>query len=54
MRRMNNNLFSALGHRPIVEITAPELLATIRKIEKRGSLEVSHRSLQTAGQIFRY
>jgi hypothetical protein len=31
-----------------------ELLAVIRKIEERGSLEVAHRTLQEVGRIFRY
>jgi integrase len=43
-----------IGHRPIKEISAPELLDTLRKIEKRGALEISHRAMQTCGQVFRY
>ncbi len=33
---------------------APELLATIRRIEARGALETAHRALQNCGQVFRY
>ncbi len=53
-RRLEVNIFPAIGSRPIVSITAPELLAAIRIIEKRGAHDVSHRSLQTTGQVFRY
>lgn len=30
------NLFPDIGSRPITSITAPELLASLRKVEKRG------------------
>lgn len=54
MRRLEGNLFPALGHRPIGEIDAPELLATVRKIEARGSHDLAHRVLAMSGQVFRY
>ena len=41
-------------HRPINEIIAPELLIVLRRIEKRGVLETTHRLHQNCGQIFRY
>lgn len=43
-----------LGMRPISEITAPDLLAVIRRIEERGALETAKKTLQMCGQIFRY
>lgn len=46
--------FPALGARPITEITAPELLAVLRKIEARGAFEMSKKSMQLAGQVFRF
>lgn len=51
---MEKNLFPSLGLRPVNEITAPELLATIRKVEARGALEIAHRCSQTCSQVFRY
>jgi integrase len=54
MTRLENDAFPLLGSRPINQINAAELLATIRKIEKRGAVDLSHRVLQTCGQIFRY
>lgn len=54
MESLESNVFPDLGHRPIGEITAPELLATLRKIEKRGALDVAQRVLQRSGAVFRY
>ncbi len=51
---LEKELFPALGARPIAEITAPELLGVLRKIEARGALEMSKKSMQLAGQIFRF
>ena len=52
--RLERDLFPWLGHRPIKEITAPELLACLRRIEARGALDTAHRAHQNTGQIFRY
>lgn len=38
---IEKDLFPALGARPIAEITPPELLAVLRKIESRGAFEMS-------------
>jgi integrase len=43
-----------VGARPIAEITPPELLQVIRKIEARGALETAHRALANCSQVFRY
>jgi integrase len=53
-RMMAKDLFPYLGTRPLNEITPPELLAVLRKIESRGALESAKRTKQIAGQIFRY
>ena len=53
-RRLEANIFPALGKRPIAEMEAPELLAALRKIESRGSHDLAHRLLQVCGQVFRY
>ena len=54
IRRLEADIFKEIGSRPINQITAPELLHTIQKIEKRGAIDIAHRALQTCGQIFRY
>src|SRR5438034_4727853 len=38
----------------IAEISAPELLAAVRKVEHRGAYDLAHRILQVASQVFRY
>lgn len=54
IKRLENDVFPWLGGRPIGEINAPELLATLRRTEARGALDTAHRVLQNCGQIFRY
>ncbi len=54
LKRLETDVFPLLGSRPIGQIKAPELLVTIQKIEKRGAIDLAHRVIQTAGQIFRY
>lgn len=54
IRRLERDIFPWLGNRPIAEITAPELLQSLRRIEARGVLETAHRALQNCGQVFRY
>jgi integrase len=54
IRRFERDIFPWIGGRPIAEVTAPELLAVIRRIENRGALETAHRALGNCGQVFRY
>jgi integrase len=53
-RHLEHNVFPWIGSRPITEITAPELLSVLRKMEDRGILETAHRVRATCGQVFRY
>jgi len=48
------DLFPHIGNRPVNEITAPDLLACLRRVESRGAIETAHRVKQVAGQVFRY
>ena len=54
LRRLESNLFPEIGSEPIAEVTAPMLLAAVRKIEHRGAHDLAHRVLQVASQVFRY
>jgi integrase len=54
MDRMEADLFPWIGSRSIANITAPELLACLRRIEGRGAIDTAHRAHQNAGQVFRY
>lgn len=52
--RLEKEILPALGRRPIRDINAPEILAMLQKIEKRGAYEMAKRCKQYCGQILRY
>ena len=52
--RLENDVYLYIGQRPIMEITPPELLMVLRRIESRGALDSAHRTRNTCSQIFRY
>ena len=54
MERIAKNIFPYLGNRPISEITPPELLSVLRKIEIRGAVDQAHRVRGICSLIFRY
>ncbi|CAE6828819.1 tyrosine-type recombinase/integrase [Paraburkholderia nemoris] len=54
IQRLEKDVFPWLGARPVVEITAPELLTVLRRIEDRGALDTALRAKQNCGQVFRY
>jgi len=54
LKRFERDVFPWLGGRPVAEITAKDLLATIRRVEARGAVETAHRALGCCGQVFRY
>lgn len=53
-RRLESDVFPIIGHRPIAELGAAELVAMVKRIEARGALDIAKRSMQTCGQVFRY
>ena len=53
LTRLENDVFPYIGIRPMDEITPPEMLAVIRRIESR-TLETAHRAKIACGQIYRY
>lgn len=54
LRNLEKDLFPWLGDRRMGEIEAVELLATVRRVEARGSLDVAHRVLSTSRAVFKY
>lgn len=52
--RLDKNMLPSLGHRPINEIVAKEIVHMVKVILERGSRDIAKRSLETSGQIFRY
>src|SRR5207253_1349876 len=43
-----------LGNRPIADIEAPELLAVLKRLEKKGIHDTAHRVRAVCGRVFRY
>jgi hypothetical protein len=43
-----------LGKRPIAATEAPDLLAVLRQLEKRGANDTAHRVRAVCGRVFRY
>ncbi len=53
-RLLEKDIYPYIGTQTIKDITAPEVLAVLRRIESRGTIYVAHRAKQVAGQVFRY
>ncbi|WP_020414619.1 tyrosine-type recombinase/integrase [Microbulbifer variabilis] len=51
---LERDLKPYLGKRPISEISPPEVLRCLRRIESRGTLETAHRVKRVASQVFRF
>lgn len=43
MRRLEKDVFPWLGKMPVAELTPPEILSVLRRIEERGAIEIAHR-----------
>jgi integrase len=54
LHRMETDIFPFIGSEPIASLEAPDLLIVLRKIEKRGALDIAGRTRQICGQVFRY
>jgi len=51
---LENDVFPYLGNRPVDEVTAPEVLAVLRRVENRGAIETAHRIMGRCSMVFRY
>jgi integrase len=47
-------VFPILGSRPVAQITTPEMLAVLKKIEARGTRDTAHRVRSSCVRIMRY
>jgi len=54
LMRLESHILSDLGSRPIADITAPEVLAMLRKVEGRGTLDTARRVMQICRKVFMY
>jgi integrase len=52
--RLETHILPKLGHRPIADVTAPEVLDMLRVVEAKGILETAQRVMQMCAQIFMY
>ena len=52
--RLENDVFPWLGGKAIAEITAPDVLSVLRRIEGRGTLDTAHRAKGNISQVMRY
>ncbi|CAA0093256.1 Prophage integrase IntS [Halioglobus japonicus] len=51
---LEDKLFPTIGTLPLKEITPPQILRTLRRIEDKGNVETANRAKMVASQIFRY
>jgi integrase len=54
LKYLEGDVFPVIGHRPIEELAAQDLLAVIHRIEGRGAVDVAKRMHNICGRIFRY
>jgi integrase len=47
-------LAPSIGHMPVTSIQPADILAALRKIEAKGTIETANRCLQFAGRVMRY
>lgn len=54
IKSLEADAFPVLGKLAIADLTAPVVLESVRKIEKRGAVETAQRVLQRIGAVIRY
>lgn len=54
LRSQLSHVSPAFGNRPIAEITVPELLTPLQKIDAKGTHETATRTKELCGAIFRF
>jgi integrase len=54
IRRLERDIFPWIGKTAVADLTPPQVLEVVRRIEDRGALETAHRALQNCGQVFRF
>jgi integrase len=54
IRRLERDVFPWIGSRPLADVTAPDILAILERIDARGARETAHRARTNIGQVIRY
>ena len=53
-RSLLSEAFPVIGRRPVADLSTPEIIACLQKIEDRGAIEVAHRTKQRISAVCRY
>ncbi|MCO6435371.1 tyrosine-type recombinase/integrase [Nitrosomonas nitrosa] len=54
LRRLEDNVFPIIGRKPIVDISAPLLIMTLKQVDQRGASDTARRIFNSCSRIFRY
>lgn len=54
IKSLEKEIFPLFGDQPVNEIKAPIILDAIRRIEKRGALDIASRALQRVSAVYRF
>lgn len=54
LKRLEADTFPVLGSRPVRELTAPDFVLMVKRVEARGAGELARRIMETCGQIMRW
>ena len=54
LRCLDKDVFPWIGSLPLADVTAPLLLDTLRRVERRAAVRMAHDLREYAGQVFRY
>lgn len=52
--RLENDVHPYIGNKPVADVTPPDLLAVLRRIEARGAIESARRVRETCSLVFRF
>lgn len=52
--RMENDVFPWLGSKPLAEVTAPDVLSVMRRVDERGARYTAHKIRAELSMLFRY
>ena len=53
-RELGREVFPYIGASPVAQLTAPDLLAVVRRVEAHGHLRKAHTIFQVCGRVLRY
>lgn len=54
LRRLEVDAFPWIGSNPIADLTPPDVLEVLRRVERRGAIETAHRLCVNISQVMRY